>query len=146
MGTVELVCTVLFTLDYLARWYAAEHRGAYIFSFYALIDVVTILPVYAQSIIEAAPSVGSIGDETEQFLRPIRVSVCVLLYQVVYLACHSLTLLHTHNTGAESASYSARLSSALLLSLSGAAAGHHGGGHGRLCHCLHRWHRAGHRV
>lgn len=45
ISTTELVFTILFTVDYFAHLFAAEDRWAFCISFFAVIDVVTILPV-----------------------------------------------------------------------------------------------------
>ncbi|MDM8544688.1 ion transporter [Desulfococcaceae bacterium HSG9] len=41
---LEIVFTVIFIIEYLLRWYAAEKRWRYPFTFYALIDLAAILP------------------------------------------------------------------------------------------------------
>ena len=53
MRTTELVFTILFTADYVVRLYASDHRVGYMFSFYAIVDAVTIAPVYIQNIVLA---------------------------------------------------------------------------------------------
>ena len=42
----EIVLTVLFTLEYILRFYLAERKRDYSFSFYGIIDFVAILPFY----------------------------------------------------------------------------------------------------
>ncbi len=42
---LEIVFTVIFIIEYLLRWYAAEKRWRYPFTLYALIDLAAILPV-----------------------------------------------------------------------------------------------------
>lgn len=44
--TLEWVTTAVFTIEYLLRIYAAPNRKEYIFSFYGLIDLLTIVPSY----------------------------------------------------------------------------------------------------
>ena len=51
MRTTELLFTGLFSADYLTRLYAADNRCAFIFSFYAMVDAVTIAPVYLQNVV-----------------------------------------------------------------------------------------------
>lgn len=46
LNTVELICVVIFSLEYLLRVYVAENRWRYIFSFYGMIDLLAILPFY----------------------------------------------------------------------------------------------------
>lgn len=43
---VEWVFTVLFTIEYLARIYCTPQRRRYIFSYYGLIDLISIVPTY----------------------------------------------------------------------------------------------------
>lgn len=42
----ELICIVIFTIEYILRVIAAENRLKFIFSFYGLIDLMAILPFY----------------------------------------------------------------------------------------------------
>ena len=43
----ELVVLALFTLEYLARIWAAKRRWAYVVSFWGLVDLLSILPALA---------------------------------------------------------------------------------------------------
>ena len=43
---LEWITTAIFTVEYMLRIYAAPDRKAYIFSFYGLIDLLTIVPSY----------------------------------------------------------------------------------------------------
>ena len=45
---IEVVCVVIFTIEYLLRIYVAEKKWRYIFSFYGIIDLLAILPFYLQ--------------------------------------------------------------------------------------------------
>ena len=51
---VEWVITVLFTLEYFTRIYTEEKKLKYIFSFYGIIDLLSILPTYLSIIISGA--------------------------------------------------------------------------------------------
>lgn len=42
----ELILTVAFTLEYVTRIYVTERKRKYIFSFYGLIDLLSLLPTY----------------------------------------------------------------------------------------------------
>ena len=42
----ELVCIVVFTLEYLIRFYIAKSKTGFAFSFYGIIDLLAILPFY----------------------------------------------------------------------------------------------------
>lgn len=46
-STIEWTCTVLFTLEYIARIACVRKPWRYIFSFYGLIDFLSIVPAYA---------------------------------------------------------------------------------------------------
>ncbi len=43
---VELVCVVIFTIEYILRIYVADSKPKFIFSFFGLIDLLAILPFY----------------------------------------------------------------------------------------------------
>lgn len=42
----EVFCIVIFSIEYLLRFYYAPKKLAYIFSFYGIIDILAILPFY----------------------------------------------------------------------------------------------------
>ncbi|MCH1478510.1 MAG: ion transporter [Crocinitomicaceae bacterium] len=42
----ELVCIVIFSLEYLIRLYIAKSKVSFVFSFYGIIDLLAILPFY----------------------------------------------------------------------------------------------------
>ncbi len=46
LNALEWVFTILFTLEYVVRIYTARRRFAYIRSFYGLVDLASILPMY----------------------------------------------------------------------------------------------------
>lgn len=56
---LEAVITAFFTIEYILRIYAAPNRMKYIFSFFGIIDILSILPFY----------IGLVGT---QFLRALR--------------------------------------------------------------------------
>ena len=43
---LELLYTVLFTIEYALRLYSTTHKRRYIFSFYGIVDLLSILPTY----------------------------------------------------------------------------------------------------
>ena len=51
---LEWVFTLLFTVEYMARIYSARMRWAYVRSFYGLIDLVSILPLYIALVLPTA--------------------------------------------------------------------------------------------
>ena len=40
------VCAIVFTLEYIVRFWAAEKKTSYIFSFYGIVDLLSIIPFY----------------------------------------------------------------------------------------------------
>ncbi len=70
---IEYAAVFIFTVEFFARLYAKENRKEYLFSFYALIDVVSIVPTYLGvfnlSFLKAARIVRLL-----QFLRMSRVA------------------------------------------------------------------------
>ncbi|WP_198659450.1 ion transporter [Winogradskyella aurantiaca] len=43
---IEVVCVIVFTIEYLARIYVADHKLKFVFSFFGIIDLLAILPFY----------------------------------------------------------------------------------------------------
>ncbi len=52
--TIEWVITILFTLEYIFRIYAVKKPFKYIFSFYGIIDLLSILPTYISLFVSGA--------------------------------------------------------------------------------------------
>lgn len=46
LALFETITVAIFTIEYIARIYAAEKRFRFIFSFYGLVDLIAILPYY----------------------------------------------------------------------------------------------------
>lgn len=56
LHTIEVIFTLIFTLEYLVRIWCVRHRRAYLFSFWGIVDLLSILPTYIALLIpEAAP-------------------------------------------------------------------------------------------
>lgn len=53
---IEWTCTFLFTLEYFARIACVKRPLKYIFSFYGMIDLLSIVPAYASQLFPAAQS------------------------------------------------------------------------------------------
>ena len=53
----EIVVTAIFTLEYILRFYLAEQKRDYSFSFYGIIDFVAILPFYLDLLLGAEVAV-----------------------------------------------------------------------------------------
>ncbi len=43
---IETFCIIIFTIEYLVRLWVAEHKLAFVFSFYGLVDLLAILPFF----------------------------------------------------------------------------------------------------
>jgi voltage-gated potassium channel len=50
LKTFELVCVIIFTVEYLLRIFVSKNPLKYIFSFYGIIDLLAIFPFYIRSI------------------------------------------------------------------------------------------------
>ena len=46
LNTTEVIIVAIFTLEYLLRLFVADKKLKFVFSFYALIDLIAILPFY----------------------------------------------------------------------------------------------------
>lgn len=46
LSIIELVCVMIFTLEYISRIYVSDKKLKFIFSFFGLIDLFAILPFY----------------------------------------------------------------------------------------------------
>ena len=44
--SIELVCVIVFTIEYLLRIFVADRKPKFIFSFFGIIDLLAILPFY----------------------------------------------------------------------------------------------------
>jgi hypothetical protein len=44
--TIEIILTALFTVDYILHLYAAPHRLRYVFSWFGIVDLLSILPFF----------------------------------------------------------------------------------------------------
>lgn len=53
LKTFEIVCVIIFTIEYLLRIILADRPLKYIFSFYGIIDLLAILPFYLKGTIDA---------------------------------------------------------------------------------------------
>lgn len=71
---LELLFTGLFTIEYVLRIYSAEHKRRYIFSFYGLIDLFSILPTYVALVFPSA-----------QYLIVIRIMRVLRIFRILKL-------------------------------------------------------------
>lgn len=71
---LELLFTGLFTIEYALRIYSTEHKRQYLFSFYGLIDLFSILPTYIALIFPTA-----------QYLIVIRIMRVLRIFRILKL-------------------------------------------------------------
>jgi len=71
LGTIEWVFTILFTVEYLFRIFITKHPRNYIFSFYGIIDLLSIVPTYLSLIVVGTQSLLVI--RTIRLLRVFRI-------------------------------------------------------------------------
>lgn len=72
----ELVITVLFSIEYLLRLYSARRPGRYAFSFYGIVDILSIIPGYASLLFPGLHFLGTI-----RILRVLRIFRVLKLVQ-----------------------------------------------------------------
>lgn len=46
LESIEIVCVIVFTVEYILRIYVADNKARFIFGFFGIIDLVAILPFY----------------------------------------------------------------------------------------------------
>ncbi len=76
---LEWFFTVLFTLEYFTRIYCTNERRKYIFSFYGLVDLFSIVPTYLALVVTGA-----------NYLLMIRLLRVLRIFRVLKLARYSL--------------------------------------------------------
>ncbi|MEM6916809.1 MAG: ion transporter, partial [Verrucomicrobiota bacterium] len=52
--SAELIFTVLFTIEYLVRIWVVRNKKSYLFSFFGIVDLVSILPTYLMLLLPEA--------------------------------------------------------------------------------------------
>ena len=77
LRATEWLFTIVFTLEYLARLYCVRNRWAYVFSFYGIIDLLSILPLYLTLVLR-----GSASFAVLRSFRLLRVFRILKLYQL----------------------------------------------------------------
>jgi voltage-gated potassium channel len=46
LNSIETICVIIFTFEYLARLYVADSKPKFVFSFFGIVDLLAILPFY----------------------------------------------------------------------------------------------------
>ncbi len=52
LNVFEVVCVIVFSIEYVLRIYVSKHPLKYIFSFYGIIDLLAIFPFYLQAAVD----------------------------------------------------------------------------------------------
>lgn len=68
ISIIEWILTILFTLEYYLRIYCSKPKRDYIFSFYGIIDLISILPAYISILIPATQTMTVL-----RMLRTLRI-------------------------------------------------------------------------
>ncbi|MBT8375941.1 MAG: ion transporter [Bacteroidia bacterium] len=76
---IEVFCVVVFTVEYLARIYVADHKPKFIFSFFGIIDLLAILPFYL-----------SFGVD----LRSLRIIIKIRLFRLFKMVRYNKAMRH----------------------------------------------------
>eukprot|EP00736_Rhodelphis_marinus_P002772 Rmarinus@m.10023 len=69
---MELILSLAFTLDYVFRWFIAKNRLVYPFTFPALVDALTVIPVYLE-IVEKGGTINLSFIRVVRVLRVLRI-------------------------------------------------------------------------
>ncbi len=78
MHTVNIICMLLFTIEYILRVYSAPRRRKFVFSFFGMVDLLAIVPYYL-----------SLGGFDSRSLRAFRL---LRLFQLFKLARYNSAL------------------------------------------------------
>ena len=112
--TAEWVITLLFTVEYLLRLVAIKKPRHYIFSFYGLVDLVAIFPLYLSLIISGTGALATLralrllrvfrilkitryikeGNRLKEALRLSKPKILVFLFAVLIISIISGTLMY----------------------------------------------------
>jgi len=78
LSALEWSFTILFTIEYLLRIYASPHSRGYIFSFYGIIDLLSVLPTYIAFLFP-----GSVYLLVIRILRVLRIFRILKLFRYI---------------------------------------------------------------
>lgn len=81
LGTIEIACVAIFTVEYLCRLLVADNKVAFIFSFFGIIDLLAIVPFYLAMGVD---------------LRSVRVFRLLRLFRIFKLARYSKAIQRFH--------------------------------------------------
>ncbi len=85
---VEWIFTILFTMEYFLRIYSVRLPSSYVFSFFGIIDLLSIIPTYISVLFPGAQALSVI-----RVLRVLRIFRILKLFQYIGEAKHLKTAL-----------------------------------------------------
>lgn len=78
LSALEWMFTILFTIDYAARVYVVRRKGKYVFSFYGVVDLISVLPTYVALILPGS-----------QYLMIVRELRLLRMFRILKMARHT---------------------------------------------------------
>ena len=88
LNTAEWIFTILFTIEYALRIYCVRLPSSYMFSFFGIIDLLSVIPTYISVLFPGAQALSVI-----RVLRVLRIFRVLKLFQYISEAKHLKTAL-----------------------------------------------------
>lgn len=82
LSFIEVLCVIVFSLEYVLRLYVAKNPLKYIFSFYGMIDLLAILPFYLRAAIDLRALLAFRFFRIFRALKPIRYNKALLRFKL----------------------------------------------------------------
>lgn len=109
LGVLQWLCTIIFTFEYYLRVYCLKHPSKYIFSFYGIIDFLSIFPSYLSLLLPATQTLSVLRilrtmrvfrvlklqrfiDESSSLLNALRRSMYKILIFMLFVAITAVIL------------------------------------------------------
>jgi voltage-gated potassium channel len=89
----EIIFTALFTLEYIARIVCARRPWRYVFSFFGVIDLLAILPLYLMAIMKFA-GVELDGAQSLTVIRSLRLLRAFRIFKLAHMLSEATALQH----------------------------------------------------
>ena len=90
LNLAEWIFTILFTIEYFLRIYCVRLPSSYVFSFFGIVDLLSIIPTYLSVLLPGAQALSVI-----RVLRVLRIFRVLKLFQYISEAKHLKTALIT---------------------------------------------------
>jgi voltage-gated potassium channel len=88
LNLAEWIFTILFTIEYLLRIYCVRLPSSYVFSFFGVVDLLSVIPTYISVLLPGAQALSVI-----RILRVLRIFRVLKLFQYITEAKHLKTAL-----------------------------------------------------